>query len=174
MESQKLISIWNRWNPKYWTNLTICYAFGFLITLNLMTPNNGYIPYLFHIIPIFGISSIPNTDQYLESMESQILTYFGDVLCVVFPYTLNPMTTITAFIRRYASKISIWDWRNPKYWPNLSICFMLFHTAFYVVHVQVQYWTKFGIHLQFAESTYICGFRLHFAESTYSCGIQNN
>ena len=42
------------------------------------------------------------------------------------------------------------------------------------VLLQVQYWTKMGIRLQFAESTYIRGFRLHFTESTYKCGIQNN
>ena len=65
---------------------------GFLFTLNLMTPNNRYTPYLFHIIPVFGIPSIPNTDQYLGSMESQILTYFDDLLCVGFLFTLNLMT----------------------------------------------------------------------------------
>ena len=74
-----------------------------------MTLNFGYIPYLFRNIPSFGIPSIPTTDQYLGSMKSQILIHFGDMLCVVFLYTLNPMTTITAFIRRYASEISIWD-----------------------------------------------------------------
>ena len=74
-----------------------------------MNPNNEFIPYLFHFIPVFGILSIPNTDQYLELIESQMLTYFGDMLCVVFPYTLNLMTTLTEFIQRYASKISIWE-----------------------------------------------------------------
>ena len=34
--------------------------------------------------------------------------------------------------------------------------------------MQVQYLTKFRIHLQFAESHYISGFRLQFAESTFS------
>ena len=154
------------------------------------------------------------------------------MLCVVFLITLNLMNTITAFIRRYAPKISIWDWHNPKYWLNLSICcvfhilstqrlhilklfgvvfpkywkmtstdlgnqcfrtcswipltmvkILLFNSALLeirkpaqllIVHMQVRYWTKFGTHLQFAESIYICGFRLNFGESTYSCGIQNN
>ena len=31
--------------------------------------------------------------------------------------------------------------------------------------MHVQHWTKFGIHLQFAESAYICGFHLRFRES---------
>ena len=44
---------------------------GFLSTLNLMTPNNGYIPYLFHVIPVLGIPLIPNTDQFLGSMEQK-------------------------------------------------------------------------------------------------------
>ena len=144
----------------------------------------------------------------------------------------NPMTEITAFIRRHVPKISIWSWRNPKDWPYLLLC-CVFHTIstqwlqimklfgvvfpkyekmtstdlgnqcfktfswipltlvkclllnsalleiripaqLLIVHMQVQYWTNFGIYLQFAESTYICGFRLYFAESIYSCGIQNN
>ena len=73
-----------------------------------MTPNNELIPYFFHIIPVFGILSIPNTDQYLGSMKPQILTYFADMLCAVFPYTLNPLTTITEFIIRHSAyKISI-------------------------------------------------------------------
>ena len=82
---------------------------GFLITLNLMTPNKEFIPHLFQFIPVFGIPSIPNTEQYLGSMESQKLTYHGDMLCVVFPYTPNPTTTIFVFFRGYASKFSIWD-----------------------------------------------------------------
>ena len=43
----------------------------FLNTLNQMTISNEFIPYLFHFVPVFGILSIPNTDQYLGSMESQ-------------------------------------------------------------------------------------------------------
>ena len=63
-----------------------------LITLNPMTPNNELIPYLFDIIPVCGIPSIPFADQYLGSMELQILNLFGDMLCVVVLITLNPMT----------------------------------------------------------------------------------
>ena len=103
---------------------------GFLITLILMTSNIEFIPSLFHVIPVFGISAFPNTDQYLGLMDSQLLTQFGDTLCVVFPYTLNPVTPITEFIRRYASKISIWDWRNHKHWPNLAICCVFFFHSF--------------------------------------------
>ena len=45
-----------------------------------MTPNNGYIPYLFHIIPVFRIPSIPNTDQYLGSMEQKWIPN-TDLIC---------------------------------------------------------------------------------------------
>ena len=40
------------------------------------------------------------------------------------------------------------------------------------VHMQVQYWTKFGIHLQCAKSTYNCGFRRKLAIFA-CCGIRN-
>ena len=51
------------------------------------------------------------------------------MLCVVLPYTLNPMTTIIELLRLYASKIIIWDWSNPKYWPNLAICCVLYFSV---------------------------------------------
>ena len=52
------------------------------------------------------------------------------MLRVVFPYTLNPMNKNIEFTWRYASKISILDWCNPKYWPNLVIgCVLYLHTV---------------------------------------------
>ena len=48
-------------------------CFVSLTNLNSMASNNEYIPHLLHIIRVFGISSIPNTDQYLGSRESQTL-----------------------------------------------------------------------------------------------------
>ena len=53
---------------------------GFQITLNLMTPNSGYIPYSFHVISVLGIPSIPNTDQYLRSMEQKWIPK-PDLIC---------------------------------------------------------------------------------------------
>ena len=84
-------------------------------------------------ISIFGINAIPNTslirryavrcvsktqyircciyfalcfrNQNLELMQSQIQTEFGDMLCVVFPNSLNPMTSNIEFIRCCVSKM---------------------------------------------------------------------
>ena len=104
--------------------------------------------------------------QTLSTQWLQILKLFG----VVFP-KYKKMTSADLGIQ--SLKICAWI-------PLTMVKSLLLKSALLeikipaqllIVHMQVQYWTKFGIHLQFAESTYICGFRLQFAESIYSCGI---
>ena len=53
---------------------------------------------------VFGLDGIPNTDQHLGLMQFQILTLFGNMLCVVFPKLVFGIDAIpnTDLIQQYA------------------------------------------------------------------------
>ena len=113
------------------------------------------------------------------------------MMCV--PYTLNSMTPIIEIVRCCVSKIlkmTSTDLCNQCFktclWiPLTMVKSLLLNSALReikipaqlsIFHIQVQYWLKFGIHLQFAESTYICGFHLQLVNQLATiacCGIRN-
>ena len=69
--------------------------------------------------PVFGIDGISNTDF--------IWRY---ALCCVSIHSQSNDYNYCIY-SALSSKISIWDWRNPKYWTNLSIC-----CVFYTISTQ--------------------------------------
>ena len=153
-KSQILTSIGDRWNPKYWPNLALCCVLCFH-TLSTQWKITALIRRL-----------LPN--QYLGLTQSQILTQFVDMLCV--PCTLNSMTPNIEIFRCCVSKKlkdDITDLGNQCFktcsWIPLAMFkSLLLNSASLeirtsaqrlIVHMQVQYWKKLVIHLQFGEST---------------------
>ena len=60
-QSQILTSIWDRWNPKYWPNLSICC----LLCFHTLSTHWLQLLHLFGVMlpkSVFGTDAIPNTD----------------------------------------------------------------------------------------------------------------
>ena len=80
----------------------------------------------------FGVDGIPNTDQYLRLMQSQKLTKFGNMLCVVFPkrnlfgvvFIRFCVYSVLCFQNQYSGLI----WPNSRNTVHFPLCFQTLST----------------------------------------------
>ena len=130
---------------------------GFLITLNLLTLNNGFIPHLFHIIPVFGIPSIPNTEQYLGSMEQKWIPN-TDLICQYSVCSIHSQLNdsnieiirccVSKILKVTSTDLGNYCFRTCSWIPLTMVKSLLLNSALLeirfpvqllIVHMQVQY-----------------------------------
>ena len=133
----------NYWcNLKYWPNSAICCALCF----QALSSQSLQILNLFGIkLPksVFGIDAIPINNLNWRYAQ-----------CCVSIHSQHNDTNIE-FIRHYDFKISIWDWRNPKHWPDSAICCVLyFHTQVFARGIHGSF--VGGIHWLFETCLKVC------------------
>ena len=163
-----------------------------------MTPNNGNIPYFFHIIPVFRIPSIPKTDQYLGSMEQKWIPNTDLIcryaVCSIHLQLNDPNIEINPCCVSKILKMTSMDLGNQCFktcsWiPLTMVKPLLLNSALLeiripaqllIVHMQVHYWKKNSKYtyclrnpLTFADSAYFLWNLLTVAESRTTCYIWN-